>query len=154
MKKTALYITLFSAFIFLSSSSENSNCDTKALKNELTQELKPDFKYDSSNINHFTLEAKKQGTEVKVPIFSGESYRLLFNTAGISTDFEILIYDKKHDAKNRKLLYSVKGSETDKHIFVYEPKHSKTIYIDYMLPGTEEKGVTGCIVFLMGYKVG
>ena len=100
MNKSAYYLILISIFILSSSATESNDCDARALKNELIQELKPDFKYDSSNINRFNLNTKKQGTEIQVPIFSNESYRLLFNTAGLPTDFEIMIYDKKHDAKN------------------------------------------------------
>jgi len=156
MKKIALYAALVSICTLAYSFAEVSkNCDIKALKNELKSELKPDFKYDSSNINHFILETKKQGTEVHVPLFSSEKYKLLFNTAGLASDFEIDIYDKKFGSKNRKLLHSVKGNESaGKHIFSFEPENQKAIYIDYLLPASEEKNITGCIVFLMGYKIG
>ena len=148
------YIFTLIAILALSSAAiEKSDCDTRALKNKLIKELRPDFKYDSSNINRFILENKKQGTEIQVPIFSSEKYRLLFNTAALPSDFEILIYDKKHDERNRKLLFSVKGSETDQHVFIFEPENAKTMYIDYILPGVEEEGISGCIVFLMGYKI-
>ena len=71
------------------------------------------------------------------------------------SDFEIDIYDKKFGSKNRKLLHSVKGNESaGKHIFSFEPENQKAIYIDYLLPASEEKNITGCIVFLMGYKIG
>ncbi len=156
MNKATLYLALISIFILSSSQVEyNGDCDIRALKNELKSELKPDFKYDSSNINRFILEPQKQGTEVHVPLFSSEKYKLLFNTGGLPSDFEIQIYDKKFGEKNRKLLYSVKGSESvGKHIFSFEPTEPKTMYIDYLLPASDEKNVTGCIVFLMGYKIG
>ncbi len=154
MKKTALYVALFSLFVVLTSTIEDTNYDTKALKKELIQELKPDYKYDSSNINHFELKSETQGAEIQVPIFSNEKYRLLFNTAEFSSDFEIKIYNKKQGSKNRKILYAVKGSETDQHVFIFEPENAKTMYIEYTIPSTEEKGVKGCIVFLMGYKIG
>ncbi len=154
MSKLRFYIILISILIISSSAIQENDCDIRVLKNELIQELKPDFKYDSSNISRFIFESQKQGTEVQVPLFSGEKYRLLFNTSGISTDFEIKIYDKKVGSKNRKLLFSVKGSESNKNVFVFEPENPKTMYIDYFLPGTTEKDLTGCIVFLMGYKIG
>jgi hypothetical protein len=156
MKKILFYTALISICTLTSSFIEvSNNCDIKALKNELKSELKPDFKYDSSNINQFTLEAKKQGTEVHVPLFSSEKYKLLFNTAGLPSDFEIQIYNKKFGSKNRTLLYSIKGSESiGKHIFSFEPEEPKAMYIDYLLPASEEKNITGCIVFLMGYKIG
>ncbi len=156
MKKIIFYIallltsTLSSSFIQVS-----EKCNVKALKNELKKELKPDFKYDSSNVNQFTLEAKKQGTELHVPLFSHEKYKLLFNTAGLPCDFEINIFDKKYGTKNRKLLYAVKGSEAHgKHIFSFEPESPKAMYIDYLLPASEKENISGCIVFLMGYKIG
>jgi hypothetical protein len=153
MRKISFYISLLSVLLITTSATED-NCDVRALKNELIRELRPDFKYDSSNINRFILENKEQGTEVQVPIFSSESYRLLFNTVSLPTNFEINIYNKKVGSSNRKLLFSVKGSETDKHVFVFEPENAKTMYIDYLLPATTEKGLTGCVVFLMGYKIG
>ena len=156
MKKIGFYIALITVFIISSAQIEDTNsCDVRALKNELKSELKPDFKYDSSNTNRFVLESKKQGTEVHVPLFSSEKYKLLFNTAGLPSDFEIQIYDKKIGSKNRKLLFSVIGNESvGKHIFSFEPEQPKSMYIDYILPASEEKDITGCIVFLMGYKVG
>lgn len=153
MRKISFYICLFFVLLISSSAIEDS-CDVRTLKNELIRELRPDYKYDSSNINRFILSSEKQGTEVQVPIFSDESYRLLFNTSAIPVDFEITIYNKKIGANNRKMLFSVKGSETDKNIFVFEPEDAKTMYIDYILPGVAEKDLTGCIVFLMGYKIG
>lgn len=140
--------------LLIATSATEDGCDVRALKNELIRELRPDFKYDSSNINRFILENKTQGTEVQIPIFSSESYRLLFNTAALPSGFEIKIYNKKIGSSNRQLLFSVNGNETNEHIFVFEPKNAKTMYIDYFLPATTEKGLTGCIVFLMGYKIG
>jgi len=154
MKKVILYISLIAFLLITLSATTDSVCDVRVLKNELLKELRPDYKYDSSNINRFILESKRQGTEVQVPLFSGEKYRLLFNTAGLSTDFEIKIYDKKNGASNRNLLFSASNNQTGQNIFVYEPENPKTIYIDYILPGVEEEGITGCIVFLMGYKIG
>ncbi len=156
MKKIVSYIVLITVCFFTVSFVEVAeNIDIKALKNELKSELKPDFKYDSSNINQFTLEPKKQGSEVHVPLFSSEKYKLLFNTAGLPSDFEIQIYDKKFGSKNRKLLYAIKGSESiGKHIFSFEPEAPKAMYINYLIPASEEKNITGCIVFLMGYKIG
>ena len=100
MKKIVSYIVLITVCLFTVSFVEVvGNFDIKALKNELKSELKPDFKYDSSNINQFTLEPKKQGSKVHVPLFSSEKYKLLFNTAGLTSDFEIQIYDKKIGSK-------------------------------------------------------
>ena len=154
MNKIGIYIVLIIVFILSSSQVEDThNCDIRVLKNELKYQLKPDYKYDSSNVNRFILESKKQGTEVHVPLFSSEKYKLLFNTAGLPCDFEIEVYDKKIGSKNRQLLYAVKGSESEgKHLFSFEPDNVKAIYIDYLLPASKKNNSRGCIVFLMGYK--
>ncbi len=154
MGKIQFYITLIVILIISSSAKEGDKCDVILLKNELIKELKPDFKYDSSNINQFVLESQIQGTEVMVPLFSSGKYKLLFNTAGMSTDFEIKVYNKKFGAKNRKLLYSVVGDDSnkDQNIFVYEPEKVRMMYIDYILPGVKEEGLTSCMLFVIGYQ--
>jgi hypothetical protein len=156
MKKLILQIGFaFSILLINTAAVEQESCDVRPLKNELIKELKPDFKYDSSNTSRFIYEGKKQGTEIQVPLYSTEKYRLLFNTSAVPTDFEIKIYDKEVGSRNRKLLFSVKGSEVgNKNIFVFEPENPRKMYIDYLLPAVEEKGVAACIVFLMGYKIG
>ena len=156
MQKAGLYFILISLFILSSSQIEDTRtCDIRALKNELKSELKPDFKYDSSNVNQFTLSSKKQGTEIHVPLFSNEKYKILFSTAGLPCDFEIKIYDKKLGIKNRKLVYAIKGSESKgEHIFSFEPENQKAMYIDYLLPASEKTNINGCLLFLMGYKIG
>jgi len=155
MKKTFFY-TLLASVILVSTAAkiENSECDVHILKNALLQELKPDFKYDSSNTSRFILESKMQGTEIEIPLYASEKYRLLFNTASLPVDVDIKIYNKRVGSKNRKLLYSSSEDKATGKIFMYEPVNQNKIYVDYILPGIEEKGVTGCIVFLLGYKVG
>ena len=95
-----------------------------------------------------------QGTEIEIPLYASEKYRLLFNTKNLPVDVDIKIYNKKVGTKNRKLLYSSSEEKTDGKIFTYEPVNKNKIYVDYILPGIEEKGVTGCVVFLLGYKIG
>jgi len=155
MKKTILYSLLVSVIVLSTAAKIESNeCDVRILKNELLQNLKPDFKYDSSNTSRFILESKMQGTEIEIPLYSTEKYRLLFNTKNLPVDVDIKIYNKRVGNKNRKLLYSSAEEKTEDKIFTYEPVNQNKIYVDYILPGIEEKDVTGCIVFLLGYKVG
>jgi hypothetical protein len=155
MKKTILY-SLLASVILLSTAAkiESNECDVRVLKNGLIQLLKPDYKYDSSNTSRFILESKMQGTEIEIPLYSTEKYRLLFNTSNLPVNVDIKIYNKKVGSKNRKLLYSSSDEETEGKIFTYEPVNQNKVYVDYILPGVEEKGITGCIVFLLGYKVG
>jgi hypothetical protein len=156
MKSIGFY-TILMLVLFLSTSAivDEKECDVRSLKNQLIQELKPDYKYDSSNATRFILESKKQGTEIVVSLFSTEKYRLLFNTAALPVDINIKIYDKKIGSRNRKLLYSIENEKIKgKTVFMYEPETPKTMYIDYILPGVEETELTGCVVFLLGYKIG
>lgn len=157
MRKIIFHTALLILVVLASSAKIDqitTDCEVRVLKSELIKELRPDFKYDSSNISRFLIEDKKQGTEVQVPLFSTEKYRLLFNTAALPVDVEIKIYDKKVGSKNRKLLYSNEKA-SGKTIFVFEPETPKTMYIDYILPGdASQVGQPACVVFLLGYKVG
>ena len=154
MNKFGIYIALAAVLVFSTATKEKTDCDVKILKNELTKELRPDYKYDSSNISKFVLNTESQEKEIKVPLFSGESYRMLFNTAALPSNFEIQVFDKPKTAKNRKLLFSVKDSDgIEDHVFMYEPKKAQPMYINYILPSSNEGDVYGCAVFLMGYKV-
>ena len=85
----------------------------------------------------------------------------MFNTKGYSTDLDIKIYDKPAGTANRIILYSIKEErDAGKTIFYYEPgdiTKSKMIYIDYIVPAATDEaqmGTQGCVVFLMGYKIG
>jgi len=152
MNKIGIYITFFVVLVLATAAKEKTDCDVSILKSELLKELKSDYKYDSSTINKFSLTAEAQVKEVKILLFSGEKYKLLFNTAAIPSNFEIKIYDKPKTEKNRKLLFSIKDSEElNDHIFAFEPKKPKTMYINYILPKSDES-VYGCSVFLLGYK--
>jgi hypothetical protein len=154
MNKIGIYITLATILVISTATIVKTDCDVKVLKNELSKELRPDFKYDSSNISKFSLTTETQEKEIKVPLFSGEKYKMLFNTAALPSNFEIQIFDKPKTASNRKLLFSVKDSEElTEHTFSYEPKKPRTMYVNYILPASEEEGIYGCAVFLMGYKV-
>lgn len=154
MNKIGIYITFILALLISVAATEKSDCDVKVLKSELSKELRPDFKYDSSNISKFSLNSDPQEKEIKIPLFSGEKYKMLFNTAAMPSNFEIQIYDKPKTANNRKLLFSVKDSEDlTEHTFSYEPKKPRTMYVNYILPASEEENIYGCAVFLMGYKV-
>jgi len=154
MNRFGIYIALATVLVFSTATKEKTDCDVKILKNELTKELRPDFKYDSSNISKFILSSEAQEKEVKIPLFSGESYKMLFNTAALPSNFEIKIFDKPKTAKNRKLLFSViDNGELNDNVFTFEPKKAQPMYINYALPASNESDIYGCVVFLMGYKI-
>lgn len=154
MNKIGIYIALISVLVISTATKEKTDCDVRILKSELLKELRPNFKYDSSHTNRFSLKSEEQNKQIIIPLFSGEKYKLLFNTAALPSNFEIQIFDKPISAKNRKLLFSVKDSEDlDQHIFTFEPKKPQTMYVNYILPGVQEENIYGCAVFLMGYKI-
>ena len=62
MKKSILkYFVLGSVVVISSAFQTSSFCDSAALKSELKQELKPDYRYDSSNITPFKASGQFQG---------------------------------------------------------------------------------------------
>lgn len=158
--KNYLILIVTAILVFIAPSlNAQTDYDTKALKTELYQLLKPNYRYDKSNVSVITVKNAIQGGEIGVPILNTESYRLLFNTAGFPSLVDIKIYDKPLGDENRKLLFSSKEDGNDKSIFMYTPsfKHFTTIYVDYIVPATTDKsllGKKGCVVFLMGYKIG
>ncbi|MDG1476051.1 MAG: hypothetical protein P8Q14_02795, partial [Vicingaceae bacterium] len=129
----------------------NQGCDATALKNELKPGLKPGYKYDSSKTSSFTYNKKAQGREIEVPLFMGEEYLFLFNTNGLSEDIKIEIYSEKIGHKKRKLLYNLEKEE-GKSIYSFKPTKSRKMYVNYTIPGVEESGLRGCMVFVVGYQ--
>lgn len=151
-----LYISLLVIALIASSATVryfNTDCDAIALKKELDALLKPDYKYDSSKTTRFIYKKSQQTTEIEIPVLSGESYRFLFNVAGVPKDVDINIYNKRSTNKGRKLLYALKDNrKPGEHIYTFEPEKVKSIYINYVIPPTNEVNLQGCIVFLLGYK--
>ena len=152
MKSKLFYIVFFAlAFVFIAAKQIPEEVDSRALKAELKLKLKPNFKYDSSKSSRFTYKSKELVKEIEVPLYMGEKYRFLFNTAGLPADVKIEIYNKPLGHKKRKLLYQLE-SKTDEHIYMFEPEKSKKMYITYTVSAVEEEGLRGCLVFLIGYK--
>jgi hypothetical protein len=153
MKKNLIYIALV-AIVFTTTAAfqVSEECDSRALKGELKKELKPDYKYDSSKTSRFTYKNKKQLKEIEVPVYMGEKYRFLFNTAGLPKDIKIEVYNKPVGHKKRKLLYTLEKKE-GKHIYSFNPDKSRKMYVNYTIPAVEETELRGCIIFLLGYKM-
>ncbi len=155
MKKIILHILLVSVVLLSSSAiqEKTNECDIRLLKNELIKTLKPNFKYDSSKATHFLFTDREQIIEIAAPLFKGENFRFLFNTAGLPKNIEIRFYDKKQGSKNRKRLFSLEEVRKEgKHIYAYDPKISKKIYLNYIIPRTRKQNLSGCMVCVIGYN--
>jgi hypothetical protein len=154
MNKTfiSLFLTLTIIFGTTKALQTTFVCPSTDLKNEIKPNLKPDYKYDSSKITRIKARGDSSNKEVEVPLFIGEHYKFIFNTAQLQSDVVISVYNKKAGKNNRVLLYSNKDEKGgDKTTFEWEPEKSRTMYINYEIP----KGTTGdgCVVFLLGYRI-
>lgn len=152
MKTAYLILSILIIFVTSVAFQVSEDCDITALKKELKRELRPEYKYDSSKSSRLTYKAKTQVKEIEVPLFMGEKYRFLFNTAGLPKDVKVEIYSKKIGNKKRKLLYKIEP-KSDQHIYVFEPIKSRKMYINYTIPETTEEGLNGCLIFVLGYKL-
>lgn len=152
MKKKFYYILIFAAgLLFTAAKQLPEEFDSKALKAELKEKLKPGFKYDSSNTSRFIYTNKVSVKEIEVPLYIGEKYRFLFNTAGLPKDVKVEIYNKPFGHKKRKRVYLLEKKEKE-HIYMFEPLKSKKLYINYTISAVEEEDVRGCLVMLVGFK--
>ena len=154
MKKPLITLFLTLTIIFGSTSALQTSfvCPSTDLKNELKPLLKPDFKYDSSKITKISASGDSSSIELEVPLFIGEKYKVIFNTAQLQKDVVISVYNKKAGKGARELLYSNKTEKgVQKTTYEWEPLKSRTMYINYEIP----KGTTGegCVVFLLGYRI-
>ena len=146
------YIILIALTVVLTAATQiPEECDSRALKAELKLKLKPDFKYDSSKTSRFTYKSKEQVKEIEVPLYMGEKYRFLFNTAGLKKAVKVEIYSKPLGHKKRKLLYKIEPKDGE-HIYMFEPEKSRKMYVTYTTAAVEEKELRGCLVFLVGYR--
>jgi len=125
-------------------------CNAKELKEKAKTALDP-YKYDSSELTRIMYKKKETVKEVEVPLFIGEKYRIVFELEALPKLIEVQIYNKDKESKNRKLLFSSKELG-DKKEFNFEISKSRHVYIDYVVPPTEEGSYSGCAVFMVGYK--
>ncbi len=126
-------------------------CNAKELKEKASNSLDP-YKYDSAELTRIIYKNKETVKEIEVPLFIGEKYRIVFELEALPKHVEVQIYNKSKDAKNRKLLFSSKTIGEDKKEFQFEISKARQIYIDYIVPPTEEGSYSGCAVFMVGYK--
>ena len=155
MKKVIFYSTILVLLLTTTALKlEEVQCVAADLKNELMPILKPEYKYDSSKITRVLYKKEVFQSGIEVPLFMGEKYRFVFNTAGLPKDIEINIYDKKLTSKKKNALFTLsKIKEAGKHIYSFEPEKPKKMYVVYTIPATDEEDLKGCVVFLLGYKL-
>ncbi|MGB0887615.1 MAG: hypothetical protein ACPGSL_05805 [Vicingaceae bacterium] len=150
MRKISAYLIIALTFTLVSFQADQG-CDASALKAELKPGLQPGYKYDSAKTSTFEYKTNAHGREIEVPLFMGEDYIFLFNTKGLAENIKIEIYSEKIGNKKRKLLYSLDHKE-GKNVYAFKPEKSRKMYVNYTIPGVEEKGLRGCMVFVLGYQ--
>ena len=152
MKK--IYITVVSAIILITGMSLQNNdilCNAKELKEKAKNFLDP-YKYDSAELTRIIYKKKESVKEVEVPLFIGEKYKIVFELEALPKTVEVQIYNKDKDSKNRKLLFSSKDLGADKKEFSFDISKSRHVFVDYIVPPTDEGSYSGCAVFMVGYK--
>ena len=151
--KFAVIIALFIAVTSAGERAVNSNtCTSKDAKLKAIDSLNA-FYYASSKITSITYSQSQSLKEVEVPLFKGESYRMVFNRQDLPKNVEVEIYDKSWKEDGRNLLYSSKDQDPNADILSFEPKRAKNMFINYIIPATEGSKETGCIVFVLGYQL-
>ncbi len=126
-------------------------CNPAALKEKAGKSLEP-YKYDSSELTRILYKKKESVKEVEVPLFIGEKYMFVFEMEALPKRVEVEIYNRDKDSKKRKLLFSSKG-KTDLTEFQCEISKMRTVYVDYIVPASDESAQTGCALFVLGYKL-
>ncbi len=142
------FIALIIVSAFISTAAQVGENDITTLKAELKRELRPDYKYDSSKVSDFNYSSKTQVKEIEVPLFFGEQYRFLFNTAD-ANGVQIEIHTKPATNSNRKAIYTTQGTDSKK-VHTFEPDKSSKMYITYIIP--EGSKGSGNVIFVLGYK--
>lgn len=152
MKKimNPIFFTLL-VFVLMAFQGGDILCNAKELKEKAKNALEP-YKYDSSELTRIMYKKKESVKEVEVPLFIGEKYRIVFELEALPKQVEVQIYNKDKESKNRKLLFSSKSIGADKKEFQFEVSKVRHVYVDYVVPPTEEGSYSGCAVFMVGYK--
>lgn len=158
MKKSTLILSVCTLlFLGLTSAAVQSEevCDAKGLKNKTKEKLDP-FKYDSGKLTKVTYKAKAQTKETEVPVFIGETYRMVFNTEALTRNIVISVYSKDKETKNRTALWTSKDQPAGERIFFFEPKkRAMKYFVDYEIPAASDSAYLNkqeCVVFMLGYK--
>ncbi|HRE74793.1 MAG TPA: hypothetical protein PK637_05655 [Flavobacteriales bacterium] len=137
-----------------------------AYKQKSRDNLKP-YRYDGTNVTHFSYSGFTQKREIEVLLFNGNEYRLVFNAEGATKPLDIEIYDKPSDNQGRVKLHEVKSVTGQENISIQtdvlnakykELKNSKDvvlkrIYVDYIISANDTREpASGFMVLTYGYK--
>ena len=129
------------------------SCDKTTLSNSCKKKLQP-FKYDSQKFTKITHKNKSQQLEIEVPVFFGEKYRLVFNTAALSKSIAINVYTKDKDSKKREPIYTTKTLKSGANEFVFDAPRIRKLFIDYDVPAdSTNSNLSECVVFMIGYDL-
>lgn len=152
MKKGFIMSSLLLVVFLFGFQQQTADCDQKTLKNRCKAML-GQFKYDSAKVTKIALQKKSQKLEVEVPVFVGEKYRLVFNTAQCPGKVTINVYNKDKEAKKRDLLFSTRDSSGSDREFIFDAPRVRKMYVDYdIAPDSTNSKAKGCAVFMVGYK--
>ncbi|MBI3520928.1 MAG: hypothetical protein HY062_16435 [Bacteroidetes bacterium] len=143
--------SIIMVFVLMAFQNGDVLCNAKELKEKASNALDP-YKYDSAELTRILYKNKETVKEVEVPLFIGEKYRIVFELEALPKQVEVQIYNKNKDSKNRKLLFSSKDIGADKKEFQFEISKARQVYVDYIVPPSEEGSYSGCAVFMVGYK--
>ena len=126
------------------------NCDKKGISESCKKKL-DDYKYDSQKFSKINFTDRAVQMEVELPVFIGEKYRLIFNTASLPKPIVISVYTKDKESKKRVPVYTTKDAAAGTTEFVFDAPRARNMFIDYDVPKQEAKA-SGCVVFMVGYK--
>lgn len=145
------FFSIFLVFVLMAFQGGDILCNAKELKEKAKNSLDP-YKYDSSELTRIFYKKKESLKEVEVPLFIGEKYRIVFELEALPKQVEVQVYNKNKESKNRKLLFTSKSIGADKKEFSFEISKTRHVYVDYIIPPSEEGSYSGCAVFMVGYK--
>ena len=154
MKRSALFllplsvicIALTCAFI-----QTTEVCDSKALKEKAKAALDP-YKYDSGKLTKLYYKKKEALKELEIPLFLGETYKMVWNTEALTRNVQVTVYNKSKEEKGRKELFSFNTSSAEK-IHTFNPDRRSKVFVDYSMPAVSDSlPQPECMVMMLGYK--
>lgn len=137
-----------------------------AYKEKSRENLKP-YRYDGTNVTHFSYSGFAQKREIEVLLFNGNDYRLVFNAQGATKPVDIQIYDKPVSNQARVMIHEIKNVTGQENLPIEtsalnnkyrDLKNSKDvvlkrIYVDYIISANDSKEpASGFMILTYGYK--
>ncbi|MBX7093417.1 MAG: hypothetical protein K1X56_01765 [Flavobacteriales bacterium] len=137
-----------------------------AYKEKSRENLKP-YRYDGTNVQHFSYSGFAQKREIEVLLFNGSDYRLVFNAQGAPKPVNIEIYDKPTSNQARTKIHEFTNVTGQENLSIEtgtltakyrELKNNpdvllKRIYVDYIIsPNDSKEPVSGFMILTYGYK--